>query len=84
MSANRTNQVIQLKLNALTNPFIAKLTMSTDFLKGRYGRRYRNTMETVRATVKSAPEPTTLSLLGFGLITVGFVGVKKAVLSPEK
>ena len=28
--------------------------------------------------------PTTLSLLGFGLIMVGFVGVKKAVLSPEK
>ena len=39
-------------------------------------------METVRATIKSVPEPTTLSLLGFGLIMVGFVGVKKAVLSP--
>jgi hypothetical protein len=81
VTANATSQLLQLQVNVQNNPFYVRLNFASQFTGGVLLAKYVNTVETLRATVESAPvpdpvpvpEPATISLLGLGLVALGLV-----------
>ena len=82
-SANNQNQRIEIAVN-VTGTYYARLELSSYFLPSTPYATYQNTSESVRATIRPISEPTTLSLLGLGLIVLAAVVIKRTVTSPQK
>jgi len=75
-STNYNSQLIKLPLNVGSSPFWVQLTFHSKFKTSTASGTYQNTVETVKATLISAPpttvpEPSVLSLLGLGLVALG-------------
>jgi len=76
VQANYSQQTLSLGLNVTNNPYFTRLTFRTGFSGASRGT-YSNTIETLLATMSavptsSVPEPGALSLMGLGLLLVGF------------
>jgi hypothetical protein len=76
VQANYNQQTLSLALNVANNPYFTRLRFRTSF-SGVPRGTYSNTLETLLATLSpvpttSVPEPGALSLLGAGLLLVGF------------
>jgi hypothetical protein len=86
VQANYNQQTLSLALNVANNPYFTRLTFRTAF-NGASRGTYANTIETLLATMTavppppppttSVPEPDALSLLGAGLLLVGFAVRRK-------
>jgi hypothetical protein len=79
-STNPNNQTLSMLLNVANNPFYTRLRFRTSFIGAPRGS-YVNTLETVLAklTPVSVPEPTTLTMLGGGLLLLGFASRRRRV-----
>jgi hypothetical protein len=79
-STNPNNQTLSMLLDVTNNPFYTRLRFRTSFV-GALPGSYVNTLETVLATLSpvSVPEPTTLTLLGGGLLLIGFASRRRRV-----
>ena len=73
LSANFNQQTISLGISTTQNPYYTRLRFRTKF-NGAPAGTYVNTTEQLLATMSavSVPEPATLSMLGAGLLLVGF------------
>jgi hypothetical protein len=76
VQANYSQQTLSLAVNVAANPYFTRLTFRTNFVGAARGT-YVNTIETLLATLSavptsSVPEPGALSLMGVGLLLVGF------------
>ena len=76
-SSNDVDQAYELLLTGITGPFHILLVFESSFdVNSPYGN-YGNTSENLLATVSSIPEPSTLALLGIGLLMMGMTSVKR-------
>lgn len=85
VQADRDSQWLRLSLDVLGDPYFVRLRFRTIFDNLPSGR-YVNTQESVLATITgrsvtippvSVSEPTTLTLLGGGLLLIGFVATRR-------
>jgi len=67
--ADFDTQLIELALTITEDPFFLRLTLGAS-LENKSGK-YRNTVESLTASVDYIPAPATLALFGFGLIGLG-------------
>lgn len=68
--ADFDRQLLEIAINIASNPFMVKLTLAAD--SGAYaGQRLQNTVESLTATVRYIPEPSTLGLLAMTLLLLG-------------
>lgn len=72
--ANDTYQRLDLDVDVDNNPYYVQLVLGTIFRSNAPTGTYTNTRESLRATMTSVsvPEPATLSMLGAGLLLIGF------------
>lgn len=79
ITADGTDQLLQMAIDIVSNSFLVHLTFASSFTN-LPGGTWGNTRETMLATVDSVsvPEPTTLSLLGAGLIAIGLSRRRRA------
>ncbi|HEY7672245.1 MAG TPA: PEP-CTERM sorting domain-containing protein [Gammaproteobacteria bacterium] len=79
-ATNADTQTLSLLLDVTSNPYFTRLTFRTRFVGAPRGS-YINTRESVLATISpvSVPEPTTLTLLGGGLLLIGFASRRRRV-----
>jgi hypothetical protein len=80
VSANNDNQTLSVGIDVTgDNVYFVRLSFVTSFVGAPRGT-YTNTIERVRATMDSSvsvPEPGTLSLLGAGLLVIGFASRRR-------
>lgn len=69
-AGNNQNQLVDV-VTSSSGPIYLGLVFFSDFAEGTPAGRYRNTLETVRATAVAVPEPETLMLLGLALLLLG-------------
>jgi len=70
ISGNQNAQQIVLDID-ISGDFDIEFIFTSQFAEGTEGR-FRNTVESMRATAVAVPEPGTLALLGAGLLILGF------------
>ena len=76
-SSTSVNQQFELLLTGVEGAIHLRFVFESSFdVNSPYGN-YRNTSENLLASVTSVPEPSTLALLGIGLLMMGFTSVRR-------
>lgn len=76
-SSNSVSQAYELLLNNIEGPFNIRLVFESGFDDDSPYGYYRNTSENFLASVTSVPEPSTLALLGMGLLMMGITRARR-------
>lgn len=76
-SSNSVDQAYELLLTGIEGAFHIRLVFESSFNDDSPYGNYRNTSENLLATVSTIPEPSTLALLGVGLLMMGMTGMRR-------